>query len=248
MINPPLASTAVGVVHHSRSGMASGINNTFRQVGIATGVAGLGAVFQHQIAAKTTAALGSGPDRAPPGIARRTSRRRSSQAPCDRSPNSFPAPAHAALLHAYRVGFTGALTTILLIAVRIAFLGAICAFALIRSRDFVGSDEPGARPATPEAAAPSRRLTAIGLARVPRQPRVLEAGALQHRDARVARIGWIFTGAAAQREAGAARVADDLLMGAAVAEPRADAARTGSEGGGSGIHPGYGREDRAPVR
>ncbi len=57
MINPPLASTAVGVVHHSRSGMASGINNTFRQVGIATGVAGLGAVFQHEIATKTTRAL-----------------------------------------------------------------------------------------------------------------------------------------------------------------------------------------------
>jgi EmrB/QacA subfamily drug resistance transporter len=49
MVNPPLASTAVGVVHHSRSGMASGINNTFRQVGIATGIAGLGAVFQHEV-------------------------------------------------------------------------------------------------------------------------------------------------------------------------------------------------------
>ena len=29
--------------------MASGINNTFRQVGIATGIAGLGAIFQHKI-------------------------------------------------------------------------------------------------------------------------------------------------------------------------------------------------------
>ena len=57
MINPPLASTAIGVVHHSRSGMASGINNTFRQVGIATGIAGLGAVFQHEVTRKTTAAL-----------------------------------------------------------------------------------------------------------------------------------------------------------------------------------------------
>ncbi|HTA13054.1 MAG TPA: MFS transporter, partial [Solirubrobacteraceae bacterium] len=39
MINPPLASTAIGVVPHERSGMASGINSTFRQVGIATGIA-----------------------------------------------------------------------------------------------------------------------------------------------------------------------------------------------------------------
>ena len=49
MVNPPLASTAIGVVPVERSGMASGINSTFRQVGIATGIAGLGAVFQHSV-------------------------------------------------------------------------------------------------------------------------------------------------------------------------------------------------------
>jgi predicted MFS family arabinose efflux permease len=46
MVNPPLASTAVSVVEPRQAGMASGINNTFRQVGIATGVAGLGALFE----------------------------------------------------------------------------------------------------------------------------------------------------------------------------------------------------------
>jgi EmrB/QacA subfamily drug resistance transporter len=55
MVNPPLASTAIGVVHYSRSGMASGINSTFRQVGIATGIAGLGAVFQHDVGRATLA-------------------------------------------------------------------------------------------------------------------------------------------------------------------------------------------------
>jgi len=48
MVNAPLASTAVSVVEPRRAGMASGINNTFRQVGSATGVAGLGAIFQSQ--------------------------------------------------------------------------------------------------------------------------------------------------------------------------------------------------------
>jgi EmrB/QacA subfamily drug resistance transporter len=49
MVNAPLAATAVGVVEPRRAGMASGINNTFRQVGIATGIAGLGAIYQsHQ--------------------------------------------------------------------------------------------------------------------------------------------------------------------------------------------------------
>jgi predicted MFS family arabinose efflux permease len=46
-INVPLASTAVGVVEPARAGMASGINSTLRQVGIATGVAALGAIFAH---------------------------------------------------------------------------------------------------------------------------------------------------------------------------------------------------------
>jgi predicted MFS family arabinose efflux permease len=47
LVNVPLASTAVGVVEPARAGMASGINSTFRQVGIATGVAALGAIFSH---------------------------------------------------------------------------------------------------------------------------------------------------------------------------------------------------------
>jgi EmrB/QacA subfamily drug resistance transporter len=47
-VNAPLASTAISVVEPRRAGMASGINNTFRQVGIATGIAGLGAIFQSQ--------------------------------------------------------------------------------------------------------------------------------------------------------------------------------------------------------
>jgi predicted MFS family arabinose efflux permease len=46
MVNPPLATTAVSVVPPQRAGMAAGVNNTFRQVGIATGIAALGAIFQ----------------------------------------------------------------------------------------------------------------------------------------------------------------------------------------------------------
>jgi len=46
LVNPALATTAVGVVPPQRAGMAAGVNNTFRQVGIATGIAGLGAIFQ----------------------------------------------------------------------------------------------------------------------------------------------------------------------------------------------------------
>jgi heme-degrading monooxygenase HmoA len=59
LVNPPLSSIVIGVVTPAQSGMASGMNNTFRQVGIATGIAGLGAVFQHQVHQVIQATLGS---------------------------------------------------------------------------------------------------------------------------------------------------------------------------------------------
>src|SRR4051812_43683718 len=49
LATPALASTAVGVVRPQLSGMASGANNTARQLGIATGIAGLGSIFQSRI-------------------------------------------------------------------------------------------------------------------------------------------------------------------------------------------------------
>lgn len=49
LVNAPLASTAVSTVQVERAGMASGINNTFRQLGIATGIAALGAIFASKV-------------------------------------------------------------------------------------------------------------------------------------------------------------------------------------------------------
>jgi EmrB/QacA subfamily drug resistance transporter len=46
LISPALAAAMVSVLPVERSGLASGINNTFRQTGIAAGIAGLGAIFQ----------------------------------------------------------------------------------------------------------------------------------------------------------------------------------------------------------
>lgn len=45
LVNPTLASTAVGVVQPRFAGMASGINTTARQVGIAASVAALGSIL-----------------------------------------------------------------------------------------------------------------------------------------------------------------------------------------------------------
>ena len=57
MVNPPLASTAIGVVDPRDAGMASGINTTFRQVGIATAVAALGSIFATKLSGATAATL-----------------------------------------------------------------------------------------------------------------------------------------------------------------------------------------------
>jgi EmrB/QacA subfamily drug resistance transporter len=48
VISPALAAAMVSVLPVERSGIASGINNTFRQLGIALGIAGLGAIFEHR--------------------------------------------------------------------------------------------------------------------------------------------------------------------------------------------------------
>jgi EmrB/QacA subfamily drug resistance transporter len=58
LTNPALATAAIGVVEPRRSGMASGINSTFRQVGIATGIAAWGAIFQHVVTDEFRARMG----------------------------------------------------------------------------------------------------------------------------------------------------------------------------------------------
>ena len=62
LISPSLAAAMVSVLPVEQSGLASGINNTARQLGIAIGIAGLGAIFDHQVlrAANPLAGIASG--------------------------------------------------------------------------------------------------------------------------------------------------------------------------------------------
>jgi MFS family permease len=57
LVTPPLASTAVRVVQPQDAGMASGINSTFRQIGIAISVAVLGSIFASRMGGATTATV-----------------------------------------------------------------------------------------------------------------------------------------------------------------------------------------------
>lgn len=60
LLNPVIADVALSVVPKERSGMAAGINDTFRQVGIAVGIAAWGAIFLGAGAAKTQEVAGGG--------------------------------------------------------------------------------------------------------------------------------------------------------------------------------------------
>jgi predicted MFS family arabinose efflux permease len=58
VISPALAAAMVGVLSVERSGLASGVNNTFRQLGIAAGIAAFGAIFDHHIRTADSPAIG----------------------------------------------------------------------------------------------------------------------------------------------------------------------------------------------
>lgn len=57
--NPALAAGALRVVDPARTGMASGINNTFRLGGVAVGVAALGALLENRVQQSLSAAAGA---------------------------------------------------------------------------------------------------------------------------------------------------------------------------------------------
>ncbi|MBS1861484.1 MAG: MFS transporter [Actinobacteria bacterium] len=127
--NPAIGQAAIAVVPVEKSGMGSGINSTFRQVGVATGVAGLGAIFQSQVNSKLAEIL----PQAPKGLGEIVASSGS------RGVAALPLPPalHVKAVAAADVAFVGALNSIILIAAILSFVGAIAGFALTRSSSFV---------------------------------------------------------------------------------------------------------------
>jgi len=138
MVNPPLASTAVGVVAPRRAGMASGINSTFRQVGIATGIALLGTLFANRLASAVQA-LTAGTPFATHSAEIATALRNGATGSLF---TTTPPQQRGLLADVVRGSFTTALNEILLVAAIISFAAGILSFALIRSKDFVSSTAP----------------------------------------------------------------------------------------------------------
>jgi EmrB/QacA subfamily drug resistance transporter len=160
IVNPVLASSAVSVVPPERSGMASGSSSTFRQVGISTGIAGLGAVFLSQIPSATAKALATTPAgrhllaHGGPQLSGAISGGGIREA----AATIRSAPVRHALISSYQVGFASTFNHLMDIATVITVIGALGALVLIRQRDFVPSLSPDdvgpAEPDEPEAPVP----------------------------------------------------------------------------------------------
>jgi EmrB/QacA subfamily drug resistance transporter len=129
--NPSIASTALGVVPAARSGMASGINNTMRIAGVATGIAALGAIFQSKIADSLSTLLPQAPAGFADGVAG------SGTAAADAAPPQL----HDQAVQAAGEAFTIAFNDILLIGALILFTGALAAALLVRQSDFLPTPE-----------------------------------------------------------------------------------------------------------
>ena len=135
LANPAIAQVALGVVAPERSGMASGLSNTFRIGGLATGIAGLGAVFQHQVQSRmavlvpgashalVTAIVASGPAAAAAAGGRGASR----------------------LRQAGTVAFVSGTHWLLVVGAATVAVGVVCAFGLIRGRDLLRARGPSER-------------------------------------------------------------------------------------------------------
>ena len=132
--NPAIARVGLGVVPPERSGMASGISNTFRIGGLATGVAALGAVFQQRITASISTSVGAHAAALGRVIA---------SAGVKAAAHGQPKIADAA-----RVAFVAGFRTIVLIGAIIVAFGAVVAAWLVRSKDFHRAATPAPAPAS----------------------------------------------------------------------------------------------------
>ena len=137
MVNPPLASTAVGVVAPQRAGMASGISSTFRQVGIATGIALLGTLFSNNVRGNVMSRVSG-----VPGLAGHADQIAGAvqSGNVKAAATQLPPGARGTVTAIIDSAFTAGLNRILLVAAVIAITSAVLSFATIRSKDFVRPD------------------------------------------------------------------------------------------------------------
>lgn len=151
LLNPVIADVALSVVPKERSGMAAGINDTFRQVGIAVGIAAWGAIFLGAGAAKTESVAAGAVD----GEQARHLVEATSSGALPQALSSLPEQAQPAVRNAAEQGFLHGLNEILLLGGLLAFAGAVLSLWLVREseieRETVGDQRLEAEPEAAQA-------------------------------------------------------------------------------------------------
>ena len=129
LLNPVIADVALSVVPKEQSGMASGINDTFRQVGVALGVAVWGAIFLGTASSRVQEATGLGADRS------RELVEATSSGNLDQALTQVPAGSREQVADAAREGFVAGFNDIAVFGGILAIAAGIGAFWLVRERD-----------------------------------------------------------------------------------------------------------------
>jgi EmrB/QacA subfamily drug resistance transporter len=133
LLNPVIGEVALSVVPKERSGMAAGINDTFRQVGVAVGIAVWGAIFVgrgadevRELAAGTPAASG---DRG------RDLVEAASSGSLDQALAALPPQTREMAANAAGEGFLAGLNSVLTVGGLLGFAGAVLAIWLVREHE-----------------------------------------------------------------------------------------------------------------
>jgi EmrB/QacA subfamily drug resistance transporter len=151
LLNPVIADVALSVVPKERSGMAAGINDTFRQVGIAVGIAAWGAIFLGTGAAKVQDVAGSSVS----GAEARHLVEATSSGALPQALSAVPQGARGLTRSAAEQGFLHGLNAILLLGAILSFAGAALALWLVREKEIERETLEGTAfetPVAPEAA------------------------------------------------------------------------------------------------
>jgi MFS family permease len=131
LLNPVIADVALSVVPKEQSGMAAGINDTFRQVGVAVGIAAWGAVFLGAGASKTQELAGGALD----GDKARQLVEATSSGALDQAVASVPPQAQDVVRNAAEQGFLHGFNEILLLGAILSLVGSVASLWLVRERE-----------------------------------------------------------------------------------------------------------------
>ncbi|WP_395366433.1 MFS transporter [Streptomyces sp. YH02] len=148
LFNPPRAAVTIGVVRPEKAGMASGMGETFQQVGVAVGIAAFGALFHHKV---VDAFVGSAAGTELAGQAETVGRQVATGGTSGLADTVAPSVLDEVTATARSV-FVDSLTDVMVVCAVIAAVGAAIAFVLIRRRDLHESAQSEPLAPTPKTA------------------------------------------------------------------------------------------------